>query len=79
MAQKKKKVDYAALSSPFMHIPRMNVRAARALMDIGIREIYELRGRDPQSLLADYAKIKKPDSDFADLFAVAVDFDDAQQ
>ena len=79
MAQKKKKVDYAALSSPFMHIPRMNVRVARALMDLGIREIYELRGRDPQSLLADYAKIKKPDSDFADLFAVAVDFADAQQ
>ena len=56
--QRKKKVDYVALASPFMRIPRMNVRAARALLDMGIKEVYELKGRDPNSLLADYSKIK---------------------
>ncbi len=76
MAQPKKKVDYAALSSPFMRIPRMDVRAARALLDMGIKEVFELKGRDPNSLLADYAKIKKPDSDFLKYFFLAVDFAD---
>lgn len=46
----KKKVDYAALESPFMRIPRMNVRAARALLDLGFKEVYQLRGRDPDSI-----------------------------
>ena len=45
--QKKRKVDYVALKSPFMRIPRM---------DLGFHEIYELRGRDPESLVADLAK-----------------------
>ncbi len=56
--QKKRKVDYAALKSPFMRIPRMDVVGARALLDLGFREIYELRGRDPESLVADLSKIK---------------------
>lgn len=54
--QKKRKVDYVALKSPFMRIPRMDVSGARALLDLGFREIYELRGRDPESLVADLAK-----------------------
>ena len=33
MLPKKKKVDYAALNSPFMRIPRMSVPAARALLE----------------------------------------------
>lgn len=71
----KKKVDYAALTSPFMRIPHMNVRAARALLDIGFKEVYQLRGRDPASLLADYAKINpKPDSDILKYFKLAIDF-----
>ncbi|MBO5254394.1 MAG: hypothetical protein J6B07_01055 [Opitutales bacterium] len=74
--QPKKKVDYIALSSPFMRIPRMNVRAARALLDMGIKEIFELKGRDPNSLLADYSKIKKPDGDLLKFFTLAVDFAD---
>ena len=74
--QPKKKVDYVALSSPFMRIPRMNVQAARALLDMGIKEIFELKGRDPNSLLADYSKIKKPDSDLLKFFTLAVDFAD---
>ena len=74
--QSKKKVDYVALSSPFMRIPRMNVRAARALLDMGIKEIFELKGRDPNSLFADYSKIKKPDGDLLKFFILAVDFAD---
>ena len=41
MAEKKKKIDYVALNSPFMRIPRMDVRVARALLDMGIKEVFE--------------------------------------
>ena len=74
LPEKKKKVDYAALASPFMRIPKMNVRAARALMDMGIHEVYELRGRDPESLLQDYSKIANPDPDLLKYFTIAVSF-----
>lgn len=49
--KKKKKVDYEALNSSLMRIPRMDVAAARSLIDVGIREIYELQGRDPNVLM----------------------------
>ncbi|MGJ8649943.1 MAG: hypothetical protein ACSHX4_06260 [Opitutaceae bacterium] len=49
--KKKKKVDYEALNSSLMHIPRMDVAAVRSLIDVGIREIYELQGRDPNVLM----------------------------
>ena len=42
--KKKKKVDREALASPIMRVPRMDVRAARDLLDIGIRELYQLQG-----------------------------------
>ena len=48
--KKKKKVDYEALNSSLMHIPRMDVAAARSMINIGIREIYELKGRAPEIL-----------------------------
>jgi len=48
--KKKKKVDYEALNSPLMRIPRMDVATARNLLDIGIREIFELQGRAPEVL-----------------------------
>ncbi len=48
--KKKKKVDYEALNSAFMRIPRMDVASARNLLDLGIREIYELQGRAPEVL-----------------------------
>ena len=48
--KKKKKVDYEALNSSLMRIPHMNVAAARSLINIGIREIYELKGRAPEIL-----------------------------
>ena len=49
--KKKKKVDREALASPIMRVPRMDVRAARDLMDIGIRELYQLQGRSAESLM----------------------------
>ena len=58
--KKKKKVDREALASPLMRVPRMDVRAARDLLDLGIRELYELQGRSPEALFED-AKARKPD------------------
>lgn len=51
--QKKKKVDYEALNSAFMRIPRMDVAAARNLIDLGLRETYDLQGRSPEVLFDD--------------------------
>lgn len=48
--KKKKKVDYEALNSGLMRIPRMDVAAARNLIDIGIRDIFQLQGRAPEVL-----------------------------
>lgn len=72
---KKKKVDYGALQSPFMRIPKMNVRGARALLDLGFKEIYEIRGRDPESLFSDLKKRRIETSpDILGFFRVAVEF-----
>ena len=49
----RKKTDYGALHSPFMRVPRMSVRAARALLDAGVRDLFELPGRSAESLLDD--------------------------
>ena len=49
--KRKKKVDYEALNSPLMRIPRMDILAARNLIDLGIRDIFELKGRAPEVLL----------------------------
>lgn len=48
--RRKKKVDYEALNSPLMQIPRMGVEATRNLLDLGIRDIFELQGRAPEVL-----------------------------
>lgn len=48
--KKKKKVDYEALNSALMRIPRMDVTVVRHLLDLGIREIFELQGRAPEVL-----------------------------
>lgn len=58
--KKKKKVDYEALNSPLMRIPRMDVAAARDLIDLDIREIYELQGRAPEVLFED-ARTNNPE------------------
>jgi hypothetical protein len=49
----KKKVDYEALHSPFMRIPRMIAPVARDFLDLELRQVYELRGRAPEALFAD--------------------------
>ncbi len=58
--KKKKKVDHEALTSPFMRIPKMDVEAARCLLDLGFTECYELEGRCAEVLFEE-VKIKKPD------------------
>jgi len=54
--KKKKKVDYEALNSSFMRVPQMDVVTARALIDIGFREYYELQGRSPEVIFEDLKK-----------------------
>ncbi len=54
--KKKKKVDYEALQSSFMRIPRMNIEVARGLLNIGLTEHYELIGRSPETLLEEIKK-----------------------
>jgi len=48
--KKKRKIDYVALNSSLMRIPRMDVAVARNFIDIGIHEIYQLQGRAPEVL-----------------------------
>jgi len=55
---KKKEADYAALSSPFMRIPRLPVEVARDLLDLGLRDIFELQGRAPEVLFEDLQRLK---------------------
>lgn len=59
--KKKKKIDQEALSSAIMRIPRMDVRVARDLIDIGIKELYELQGRSAESLFEEISKLR-PDT-----------------
>ncbi|MGZ0654747.1 helix-hairpin-helix domain-containing protein [Coraliomargarita sp. W4R53] len=54
--KKKKKVDYEALNSALMRIPRMDVVVARSLIDMGISEIYDLQGRAPEILFEEARK-----------------------
>ena len=44
-----------------MRIPRMDVRVARDLLDVGIREFYELQGRSADSIWEEI-KRKKPET-----------------
>lgn len=60
--KKEKEADYEALSSAFMRVPKMKVDAARALLSLGLRQIYQLEGRSAETLFADYKK-RKPDAD----------------
>lgn len=55
---KKKKVDYEALNSSFMRIPKMDIVTARYLIDLGFRESFQLVGLSPDSL---FETIKKKD------------------
>lgn len=72
----KKKIDYAALNSPFMRIQGMRVEGARALLDLKFRETYQLRGRAPEAMFDELSKIriKAPDPEILKYFKLAVEF-----
>ncbi|RCL30973.1 MAG: hypothetical protein DBX03_01465 [Puniceicoccaceae bacterium] len=59
-SRSKKKIDYQALQSPLMRIPKMDLRVTRALIDLGIKEIYDLQGRSPE-ILFEEATQKNPE------------------
>jgi len=77
---KQKKVDYEALRSGLMKIPRMDVAAARSLIDIGIRDVFELQGRAPE-ILFEEARLKNPDipEDRIRYFRMAVYYAETQE
>lgn len=56
--KKRKKIDHAALASPLMRIPKMDVHVARDLIDIGIKELYEIQGRSAESLFEEIKKMR---------------------
>ena len=57
--RKKKKVDLEALQSPLKRIPGMDLPSVRDLLDIGIQEIDELRGRSPESLFEESLNVRE--------------------
>ena len=63
--RRKKKVDYEALQSPLMRIPKMDIAVTRALIDLGIKEIYELKGRDPNILHEEACKKNSEINDYS--------------
>lgn len=77
--KKKKKADFAALASPFMRINGMKVEGARALLDIGFKEIYELKGRSPEAIFEDLKKIRlNTDAAILKYIWIAVDFSEKE-
>lgn len=73
--RKRKKVDYEALNSPFMRIPHFNATYARYLMDLGLRDVYDLVGRSPEVLVEELKKIKPSvDKQVLAYFSLAVYF-----
>lgn len=57
--RKKKKVDYEALQSPINRIPGLQVATVRDLLDLGIREVDDLRGRAPEALFDDICNLRE--------------------
>lgn len=79
-AKKRKKVDYEALNAPFMRIPGMKVEGARALLNAGVREIYELSGRSPEVLFEESARHDpKQAKDLLPYFRLAVYYAEADE
>ncbi len=58
LGKKRKKVDHEALQSPFNRIPGMNTDSVRDLLDIGLLDVDELRGRSPEALYEEIKAIK---------------------
>lgn len=77
--KREKKVDYEALNSAFMRIPRMKIDVARHLLDLGLTQIYELAGRAPESLLSEIqARAASPRPDVIAYLRMAVYFAENQ-
>ena len=58
-ARPRKKVDYEALHAPLNRIPGIDLKTVRDLLDLGIREIDELRGRAPESLFEEIQDLRE--------------------
>ena len=57
-SRKKKKIDYEALRSALMHIPRIDVATVRDLLDLGFETTEDLIGRSPEALFEDILQRK---------------------
>jgi hypothetical protein len=57
--KKKKKVDLVALQSPLKRIPGMDLASVRDLIDIGVRDVDELRGRAPEALFEEVMNLRE--------------------
>ena len=62
--KRKKKVDREAMASSLMRIPRMDVQVARDLLDIQIKETYQLQGRAPETLFEEIKKLRPESEDW---------------
>lgn len=73
--KKEKKVDYGALNSPLMRIPKLDIPTARDLLDLGFTYPDELTGRSPEALFADLKRLRPETPDVRLLyFRMAVYF-----
>lgn len=64
MIKKKNETDFIALRSSFMRIPRVRVETARALLNLGYKDIFELQGRDPNILFEECMKLMPKTQDW---------------
>ncbi|MCD8483395.1 MAG: pathogenicity locus [Verrucomicrobia bacterium] len=79
--QRKKKVDYQALMSPFARIPGIKPAVARALLDLGMRTLADLNGRAPESLYSTLLSLpgySEAGRDYLFAFRLAVYFAETQ-
>ena len=60
-SRKEKKVDYDALRSALMHIPRIDVGTVRDLLDLGFETAEDLNGRSPEVLFQEIVH-RKPET-----------------
>lgn len=61
MEKKKNKVDYGALESPLMRVPKVDVPTVRDLMDLGFTHAHELGGRSPEVLFEEIRR-RRPET-----------------
>lgn len=67
MAKKKTKVDYGALESPLMRIPKIDIPTVRDLIDLGFTYPHELTGRSPEFLFEEIRR-RRPETPEVRLF-----------